>query len=82
MQWVKMAWNSDAHIQMPSFASTDRAQKLKIGTPSKGEIDYDFGNHPNGAAAPGAQRAGGEPDNIRAEIRRIILEELKELTAR
>jgi acyl-CoA reductase-like NAD-dependent aldehyde dehydrogenase len=82
MQWVKMAWNSDAHIQMPSFASTDRARKLKIGTPPKGEIDYDFGNHPNGAATPGAQRAGGDSDDIRAEMRRIILEELKELTAR
>jgi acetaldehyde dehydrogenase/alcohol dehydrogenase len=82
MQWVKMAWNKDAQIQMPSFASTDRTQKLKIGTPPKGEIDYDFGNHPDGAAAPGAQRAGGDSDDIRAEIRRIILEELKELTAR
>src|SRR4029453_13514785 len=46
MQWVKMAWNKDAHIRMPSFAATDRLEKPRIGSLHKGEIDYDFGNHP------------------------------------
>ena len=82
VQWVKMAWNKDAQIQMPSFASTRLAQKLKIGTPPKGEIDYDFGNHPGGVASPSVQTLSGDSADIRAEIRRIILEELKGLTAR
>lgn len=80
VQWVKMAWNSDGAIQMPSFAATDRLEKPRIGTPPKGEVDYDFGNHPPGvASSPVAARPAGGADDIRAEIRRIILEELREL---
>ena len=82
VQWVKMAWNKDAQIQMPSFAATDRTQKLKIGVPPKGEIDYDFGNHPDGSSSPSNARSTDESEDIRAEIRRVILEELKGLTAR
>ena len=78
VQWVKMAWNSDNAIQMPSFGVTDRLEKSRFGTPPKGEIDYDFGNHPPGVASAAA-RPSGSADDIRAEIRRIILEELKEL---
>ena len=78
LQWVKMAWNKDDRIQMPSFAATRSSEKPRIGVRSEGEIDYDFGNHPPGAASPSVAR----PDDIRAEIRRIILEELKELTRR
>lgn len=84
VQWVKMAWNKDDRIQMPSFSATDRVEKPRIGAPPRGEIDYDFGNHPDGTAsapAPARQTATQDAD-IRAEIRRIILEELKELTAR
>jgi acyl-CoA reductase-like NAD-dependent aldehyde dehydrogenase len=79
VQWVKMAWNSDKAIAMPSFAATDRLKKPRIGSLHKGEIDYDFGNHPPGVAAPAAARAPDAADDIRAEIRRIVLEELKEL---
>ncbi|MGE0008217.1 MAG: aldehyde dehydrogenase family protein [Parvibaculaceae bacterium] len=78
VQWVKMAWNSDDAIAMPSFAAAGRLEKPRIGTPPRGEIDYDFGNHPPGAAS--RTPAGAEAvDDIRAEIRRIILEELREL---
>lgn len=80
VQWVKMAWNSDTAFAMPSFSAADRLEKPRIGTPPKGEVDYDFGNHPPGAASPaGAARKAESADDIRAEIRRIILEELKEL---
>ena len=80
VQWVKMAWNSDAAVQMPSFDQVDRLDRPRIGTPPKGEIDYDFGNHPPGASSSPVSRAPQAADDIRAEIRRIILEELKELT--
>ncbi|MGE0240209.1 MAG: aldehyde dehydrogenase family protein, partial [Parvibaculaceae bacterium] len=79
VQWVKMAWNSDTAIAMPSFDAADRLAKPRIGTPPKGEIDYDFGNHPPGAASSAPARTTESADDIRAEIRRIILEELKEL---
>jgi hypothetical protein len=81
VQWVKMAWNSDNAIPMPSFEATDSLPKSHIGTPPNGEIDYDFGNHPPGVAAASSAsgRATETADDIRAEIRRIILEELKEL---
>ena len=82
MQWVKMAWNKDDRIQMPSFSTSERAERPRIGTPPRGEIDYDFGNHPGGASSPGSARPTGDTDDVRAEIRRIILEELKELTQR
>jgi acetaldehyde dehydrogenase/alcohol dehydrogenase len=80
VQWVKMAWNSDKAIEMPSFAAAPRLEKPRIGTPPKGEIDYDFGNHPPGVASPHVTRAAEGADDIRTEIRRIILEELKELS--
>jgi acyl-CoA reductase-like NAD-dependent aldehyde dehydrogenase len=82
VQWVKMAWNRDERIPMPSFASASRSEKPRIGAPPKGEIDYDFGNHPPGVAPAFAARPVAGADDIRAEIRRIILEELKELTRR
>lgn len=83
VQWVRIAWNKDERIEMPSFASASRSEKPRIGAPPNGEIDYDFGNHPEGVAAvSSATHAGGGGDDIRAEIRRIILEELKELTGR
>jgi hypothetical protein len=74
-----MAWNSDNAIAMPSFDATDSLARLHIGTPPKGEIDYDFGNHPPGAASPKSVHVTETADDIRAEIRRIILEELKGL---
>jgi acyl-CoA reductase-like NAD-dependent aldehyde dehydrogenase len=80
VQWVKMAWNSDNVVAMPSFGAIDRLEKPRIGAPPKGEIDYDFGNHPPGVGAPNAGKVKEAGDDIRAEIRRIILEELKELT--
>jgi acyl-CoA reductase-like NAD-dependent aldehyde dehydrogenase len=79
VQWVKMAWNSDNAIAMPSFDATDGLAKPRIGTPPKGEIDYDFGNHPPGISSPASARVTEAADDIRTEIRRIILEELKEL---
>ena len=79
VQWVKMAWNSDGAIQMPSFSAVDRLEKPRIGMPPTGEIDYDFGNHPPGVASADVSRTADASDDIRAEIRRIILEELKEL---
>jgi acyl-CoA reductase-like NAD-dependent aldehyde dehydrogenase len=79
VQWVKMAWNSDKAVQMPSFEATDALAKPHIGALPRGEIDYDFGNHPPGVASPASARAPDAADDIRAEIRRIILEELKEL---
>jgi len=81
VQWVKMAWNSDNAIQMPSFDATDGVAKSRIGTPPKGQVDYDFANHPPGMTAPSKSAHGMEAaDDIRSEIRRIILEELKELS--
>jgi acyl-CoA reductase-like NAD-dependent aldehyde dehydrogenase len=79
VQWVKMAWNSDNAIRMPPFDMADRLERPRIGAPPKGEIDYDFGNHPPGAVPPHVARASALGDDIRGEIRRIILEELKEL---
>ena len=79
VQWVKMAWNAAAAIQMPSFDTTDRPEKPRIGVSPKGGIDYDFGNHPPGVAAAHASDAPQVAGDIRAEIRRIILEELKDL---
>ncbi|MGE3876447.1 MAG: aldehyde dehydrogenase family protein [Parvibaculaceae bacterium] len=79
VQWVKMAWNSDKAIAMPSFDAAGRLGKPRIGTPPRGEIDYDFGNHPPGIAASVAATTAEAAGDIRAEIRRIILEELKEL---
>ena len=83
VQWVKMAWNKDDRIQMPSFQATDRIEKPRIGVPPRGEIDYDFGNHPDSVvSSPAPARQATQDADIRAEIRRIILEELKEMTAR
>ncbi len=82
VQWVKMAWNRDERIEMPPFTALERTDKPRIGTPPKGEIDYDFGNHPPGVAAPAVARSATGGEDIRAEIRRIILEELKGLTGR
>jgi acetaldehyde dehydrogenase/alcohol dehydrogenase len=80
VQWVKMAWNKESAIEMPSFAAAEPRQKLGIGVRAEGGIDYDFGNHPPGVVSPAPGRAVAGSDDIRAEIRRIILEELKELT--
>jgi acyl-CoA reductase-like NAD-dependent aldehyde dehydrogenase len=79
VQRVKMAWNSDDAIQMPSFERTDSLDKPRIGRPAKGELDYDFGNHPPAVASVRSAQVIEAADDIRAEIRRIILEELKEL---
>jgi acetaldehyde dehydrogenase/alcohol dehydrogenase len=78
VQWVKLAWNKDARIAMPSFDGAAHPQVPHIGKPPKGEIDYDFGNPPPGAA-PARKSDDGD---IRAEIRRIILEELRGLGGR
>ena len=63
---------------MPSFDGIERLEKPRIGVPPKGEIDYDFGNPPPGVASADRRRGEriGKADDIRAEIRRIILEEL------
>jgi len=82
VQWVKMAWNRDDRIPMPSFAAARSSEKPRIGVRPEGEIDYDFGNHPPGVASSSVARPARESDDIRVEIRRIILEELKELTRR
>lgn len=82
LQWVKMAWNKDDRIEMPSFAATRSSEKPRIGVRSEGEIDYDFGNHPPGVASSSVARPARGSDDIRAEIRRIILEELQELARR
>jgi acetaldehyde dehydrogenase / alcohol dehydrogenase len=79
VQWVKLAWNSNNAVQMPSFDAAERLEKPRIGMRPKGEIDYDFGNHPPGEASPHIPRRAEGPDDIRDEIRRIIMEELKEL---
>jgi acetaldehyde dehydrogenase/alcohol dehydrogenase len=74
VQWVKLAWNKDARIAMPSFQGAELPQAARIGVLPRGEIDYDFGNPPGGSVAV--------KDDIRAEIRRIILEELRGLGGR
>lgn len=72
VQWVKMAWNREQSIAMPSFAGAAPPHVPRMG--QAGEIDYDFGNPPG--AAPALQRKANGGD-MRAEIRRIILEELR-----
>lgn len=81
VQWVKMAWNKDDRMEMPSFQTTGRVEKPRMGAVPRGEIDYDFGNHPDGGASAPAGPSSQDAD-IRAQIRRIILEELKEMTGR
>ena len=73
IQWVKLAWNKEARIAMPSFDHAALPAMPRLGASPKGEIDYDFGNPPPGTAPEG---------DIRAEIRRIIVEELRGLGGR
>jgi len=41
-----MAWSKDASVKLPSLAGVDLPRPQAIGRPSRGEIDYDFGNPP------------------------------------
>jgi acyl-CoA reductase-like NAD-dependent aldehyde dehydrogenase len=82
VQWVKVAWNKDAPVRMPSLDGIALPSPEHIGRPPVGAIDYDFGNPPGGAAKPSRASTPSEDGDIRAEIRRIILEELKSLGAR
>jgi acyl-CoA reductase-like NAD-dependent aldehyde dehydrogenase len=82
IQWTKVAWNADRRFPMPAFDHAQIEEPPHIGVKTNGPIDYDFGNPPPGVAPKHkttrpALASGG--DDIRAEIRRIILEELRGL---
>lgn len=84
VQWTKVAWNADQRFPMPAFDHMQIAEPPHIGVRTNGPIDYDFGNPPPGVAPvqrPQRQAPAGG-DDIRAEIRRIILEELRGLAGR
>jgi acyl-CoA reductase-like NAD-dependent aldehyde dehydrogenase len=76
VQWVKLAWNKDARIAMPSFGRLETPRAPHVSRSPKGAIDYDFGNPPPGSGLDTHKR---DDRNIRAEIRRIILEELRSM---
>jgi hypothetical protein len=82
MQWVKVAWNKDASVRMPSLDGIELPNPEHIGRPPVGAIDYDFGNPPGARPTTSRVAASAGDGDIRAEIRRIILEELKSLGAR
>jgi acyl-CoA reductase-like NAD-dependent aldehyde dehydrogenase len=81
IQWVKLAWNKDERIKMPEALGGRSGPGGQGGPhlrrPHKGEIDYDFGNPPPGVAPVQKEDEG----DIRAEIRKIILEELRSMRA-
>jgi hypothetical protein len=76
VQWVKLAWNKDARIAMPSFGRLETPRAPHVSRSPRGAIDYDFGNPPPGSGPATHKQDDG---NIRAEIRRIILEELRSM---
>ena len=84
VQWVRLAWNTDERFAMPAFDHARIEEPQHIGVKTDDPIDYDFGNPPPGVAPklrPQRQAVSGG-DDIRAEIRRIILEELRGMAGR
>lgn len=62
---VAMAWSRDASVKMPSLAGVGLPRPDVIGRPPRGEIDYDFGNPPPGAAKQTAKPSGKSRGKVR-----------------
>ena len=76
MQWVKLAWNKDQRIAMPSFDAIDAPEKPRIGDSRRARSTMISAIRRRAPRQRVARGVAGGGDDIRAEIRRIILEEL------
>ena len=84
VQWVKIAYNKRDEAPFGDFANLAPRSRPSRPRLPEGDIDYSF-DWVGGRASPiegiRSQRAGEPSDALRDEIRRIILEELRELQA-
>jgi acetaldehyde dehydrogenase / alcohol dehydrogenase len=82
VQWTRLAYATDADFPAPAFAGLDLPEPPTRPRLPQGNIDYSF-DWVGGRPSPqgGAARSAG-PDSeadLRAEIRQLILEELRAL---
>ncbi len=84
LNWTRIAYNSDAAVPMGSFAGLDPSHGAPAQTP-----EYPVASNDRGAVVPSVDRvlgvaqqrlSGFSNDQIRAELRRIVVEELAQLS--
>ncbi len=83
LQWVKIAYNKRDDVPFGDFSAAALSAPARRPRPPRGEIDYSFdwlGGRPSPVSS-GPSGAEEIADNVREEIRRIILEELRDLQA-
>lgn len=83
VQWTRIAYPKLADVPFESFENLDLPEPPTRPRPPEGNIDYSFdwvGGRPSARGGPAAGGTGsvGE-DDLRTEIRQLILEELRAL---
>ena len=87
VQWTRLAYNSDPAEAFGDFAGLDPWQVPAGSVPpyplASNQAEHSLSRTPvPGAPLALAPRPGLERDALRAEIRRVVLEELRALTGR
>ena len=83
VQWVRIAGNKAPGVAFPDFGAVRLPQPPIRPRPPQGDLDYSFdwaGGRPSDGGAATTLGDDGEDlggEDIRAEIRQIILEELR-----
>jgi acetaldehyde dehydrogenase / alcohol dehydrogenase len=82
VQWTKVAYAKDTEFSASSFDSLSIAEPLTRPRLPEGNVDYSF-NWVGGRPSPFTGEANGagevDRDDLKAEIRKLILEELRAL---
>jgi hypothetical protein len=80
VQWVKIAYNKSASVKLGIFDGLALPRPATRPRPPDGKIDYSFswaGGKPSVAKAAAKTGVGDTTDDLRSEIRQLILEELR-----
>jgi acyl-CoA reductase-like NAD-dependent aldehyde dehydrogenase len=82
VQWVKVAYNKSDEVRFANFKSLALPRPATRPRPPHGDIDYSFAWVGGKASATGTEPASAGPadtDDLRNQIRELILEELRAL---
>ncbi|HKG74003.1 MAG TPA: aldehyde dehydrogenase family protein [Aestuariivirgaceae bacterium] len=81
VQWVKIAYNKSDQVKFGNFGGLELPRPATRPRPPVGDIDYSFswagGTSANAQAQPAGE--GGGNDDLRNQIRALIMEELQAL---